>query len=301
MNTNELISTDFRQRFVFDELDARGCIVHLGKTCEAIQTTHHYPANLAKVLNQFALAAALLRDSIKIEGSLTIQLRTQGAIKLIMADCMSDRRIRAIAEYESDRLAPNDAIHLDQLDNSAVLAITITPDDGERYQSIVPIENATLAQCLADYFDRSEQLPSDFAFYADEESALGISLHALPAQKIIDKSDSEQNFERLKMLLKTLTPEEALSLSSADILTRLFHQESCRLFDSHGVEFGCVCSESKSLNAIRSLGQQEVTELIAEQRLEGNEQLVVDCHFCFQRYEFGFQELESLFDESNGI
>lgn len=295
MNINELTQTDFRQRFVFDELDARGCIVRLDKTCEAIQATHHYPENLAKVLNQFALAAALLRDSIKIDGSLTIQLRTKGEIKLIMADCMSDRRIRAIAEYESDLLAPNHPILLDQFDNSAVLAITITPDEGERYQSIVPIENATLAECLSDYFDRSEQLPSDFAFYANEESALGISLHALPAQKVLDKSESESHFERLNVLLKTLTPEEALGLNSTDILTRLFHQESCRLFESHGVEFGCVCSESKSLEAIGSLGQDEVMALTSEQREQGNETLVVDCHFCFQRYEFDFHQLEQLF------
>ena len=295
MNTLEQTNTDFRQRFVFDELDVRGCIVQLTQTCEAIQATHHYPENLAKVLNQFALAAALLRDSIKIDGSLTIQLRTQGAIKLIMADCMSDRRIRAIAEYEQEELAPNDAILLDQLDNSAVLAITISPDDGERYQSIVPIENATLAQCLADYFDRSEQLPSSFAFYANKDKAFGLSLHALPAQKVTNKADSDAHFERLNMLLKTLTEEEALSLSSTDVLTRLFHEESCRLFDAHDVEFGCVCSVSKSLDAIKSLGQEEVTSLIAEQQEQGNANLVVDCHFCFQRYEFEFDDLEKIF------
>ena len=65
-----MIKTDIRQRFVFDELDARGCIVRLSETCDAIQNTHHYPSNLAKLLNQFALAATLLRDSVKIDGCL---------------------------------------------------------------------------------------------------------------------------------------------------------------------------------------------------------------------------------------
>jgi len=298
MNTHEQKESDFRQRFVFDELDVRGCIVQLNQTCDEIQATHHYPANLAKVLNQFALAATLLRDSIKIDGSLTIQLRTQGTINLIMADCMSDRRIRAIAEYEQDQLAANDPIHLNQFGDGAVLAITITPDDGERYQSIVPIEHASLAQCLADYFDRSEQLPSAFAFYASEERALGISLHALPAQKVSNKTDSDAHFERLNLLLKTLTEDEALDLSSSEILTRLFHEESCRLFDSQSVEFGCVCSETKSLEAIYSLGEDDVNNLIAEQREQGNENLIVDCHFCFQRYEFSFETLQSLFQST---
>lgn len=298
MNTLQTTKTDFRQRFVFDDLDVRGCIVRLEQTCDEIQSTHHYPANLASVLNQFALAAALLRDSIKIDGSLTIQLRTEGAIKLIMADCLSDRRVRAISEYEQDNLAASAPILLDQLGKGAVLAITITPDDGERYQSIVPIEHATLAECLKDYFERSEQLPSTFAFYTNEKSAFGIALHALPAQKVSDKADSESHFQRLHVLLKTLTEAEALTLDSEQILTRLFHEESCRLFDSHGVEFGCVCSQLKSLEAIKSLGKEDVATLIAEQQAQDNSSLVVDCHFCFQRYEFEFDMLNTLFDDT---
>lgn len=286
---------DIRQRFVFDELDARGCIVRLGKTCEAIQATHHYPANLAKLLNQFALAATLLRDSIKIDGSLTIQLRSDGPIKLIMADCLSDRRVRAISEYDSAELAANDAINLDTLDKNATLAITITPDEGERYQSIVPIEHASLSECLEDYFQRSEQLPSLFRLLTNESQAVGISIHAMPQEKVDDKSVTEEHFERIKMLLATLDTQEALAIETEQVLTRLFHDESCRLFESHPVEFGCVCSPTKSLDAIVSLGQGDVNELIEEQRTQGNDNLVVDCHFCFQRYEFSFEHVNGLF------
>ena len=286
---------DIRQRFVFDELDARGCIVRLSDTCEAIQATHHYPANLAKLLNQFALAATLLRDSIKIEGSLTIQLRTPGAIRLIMADCLSDRRVRAIAEYDTDELASSDTIALDQLGQGAMLAITITPDDGERYQSIVPIENATLSACLQDYFQRSEQLPSLFHLLADKERAVGIAIHALPKTKVKDAKQAAEHFERLGALLNTLACDEALSLDNENVLTRLFHEEQCRLFDAHAVEFGCVCSATKSLDAIKSLGQDDVQGLIAEQQAKGHDELVVDCHFCFQRYQFQFADVRGLF------
>jgi len=288
--------SDFRQRFVFDQLDVRGCIVQLGSTCESIQATHHYPDNLAKVLNQFALAATLLRDSIKFDGSLTIQLRTSGSINLIMADCMTDRRVRAIAEYNSEALVPNDSIHLNELGQGATLAITISPEEGERYQSIVPIEHASLAECLQDYFARSEQLPSLFSFHADATRALGIALHALPAEKITDQDDSKAHFERLRALLHTLSDEEALTLQSAEILTQLFHEESCRLFDANAVEFGCICSSEKSLNALKALGQEDVNALINEQESLGNMSLVVDCHFCFQRYEFEFNKLINLFD-----
>ncbi|NND81317.1 MAG: redox-regulated molecular chaperone Hsp33, partial [Gammaproteobacteria bacterium] len=159
-------SRDLKQRFVFDQSDARGCYVRLTETVADIQATHHYPDNLAKVLNEFALAVVLLRDSIKVDGSITIQLRAPGAISLIMADCLADKRVRAIAEYDGSALAANDPVELASFGDGAVMAITITPRQGERYQSIVPIEQATLAGCLEDYFARSEQLPSWFVLCA---------------------------------------------------------------------------------------------------------------------------------------
>lgn len=271
--------------------------MRLNETCETIQATHHYPPVLAALLNQFALAATLLRDSIKFEGSLTIQLRTPGAIKLIMADCLSDRRVRAIAEYESDALAASQSLELDQLGQGAVLAITITPDEGERYQSIVPIENPSLAECLQDYFQRSEQLPSLFSFFADSEQAFGMALHALPAEKSTSQEQADEAFYRLQALTSTLTQEEALSLDAESLLTRLFHEESCRVFEAHSVAFGCVCSAEKSLEAIRSLGQDDVAELIAERKKRGDDGVTVDCHFCFQRYQFSYSEVAGLFKQ----
>ena len=296
MSELEQVELDYRQRFVFDEVDVRGCIVRLEKTCRNIQATHHYPSSLADLLNQFALAATLLRDSVKIDGSLTIQLRSEGAIKLIMADCLSDRRIRAISEYDQEHVFASGPIHLNDLDSSAVLAITITPDEGERYQSIVPIENATLAECLRDYFERSEQFPSSFNFFANSKMALGIVLHALPQQRVRDTKEAQEKFTHLNVLLNSLTQDEAISLSSQDILTRLFHEESCRLFDSNLVEFGCVCSREKSFDAIHSLHKDELRALIETEKKKDRKSLVVDCHFCFQRYEFDFQELTQSID-----
>lgn len=290
------MNSDFRQRFVFDNLDVRGCIVRLDDTSTNIQATHHYPSNLANLLNEFALAATLLRDSIKLDGSLTIQLRTKGAIELIMADCMADRRVRAIAEYSQEDLAADQLLALNQLGEGAILAITITPEEGDRYQSIVPIEHASLAECLQDYFVRSEQLPSAFSFNSSDEQALGIALHALPKEKITDAKLATEHFERLQMLLGTLTQEEAIELDAQNILTRLFHEESCRLFESYPVEFGCVCSAEKSLDAVRALGLEDVKQLVQEQTSEGKKSLVVDCHFCFQRYDFEFDQLLGLFN-----
>ena len=285
---------DYSRRFVFENMDARGCYVRLQETLESIQATHHYPENLARVLNLFAITAVLMRDSIKIDGSVTIQLRTPGAIQLIMADCMADKRVRAIAEYDAEELAPSDPIDFSAFDPGAVLAITIIPDEGERYQSIVPIEHPSLQACLEDYFNRSEQLPTWFALFAERDQAVGIAIHALPPRKVINAQQSQEQFDHLKIMLETMTGEEALGLDSQEALTRLFHQDHCRVFKPQRIDFGCECSTEKSLEAIRALGREDVESLIGEQRVKGNTSLVVDCHFCFQRYEFDFNQIRRL-------
>jgi len=211
-----------------------------------------------------------------------------------MADCMANRKIRAISEYENNELPLSESIALNQLGDGAVLAITISPDDGERYQSIVPIEHESLEKCLQDYFQRSEQLPSLFKLLGNEKTACGISIHALPQEKVKDKAIAEQHFERLEYLLNSLKVDEALSLENDRILTRLFHEESCRLFGKQTVEFGCICSAQKSLDALKSLGTSDLQNLINEQKQQGEEALVVDCHFCFQRYEFNFDQVQGL-------
>ena len=290
-----MATVDFTQRFVFDQVDARGCYVRLQETLVDIQATHHYPDHLALILNEFSLAAVLLRDSIKVDASVTIQLRTPGAISLIMADCMADRRVRAIAEYDSEELNSSQRLALNGLGEGAVLAITITPLEGERYQSLVPIEHEQLSDCLEAYFERSEQLPTWFSLHASREAGVGIAIHALPGQDDLIDDSLIDDFLRLKSLLETVALPEALELDSQNLLNRLFHQESCRLFETKSVAFGCVCSEEKSLDALRGLGEKELMGLIDEQRQEGKDKLTVDCHFCFQRYQFEFGPLESLF------
>ena len=270
--------------------------MRLQETTEQVQATHHYPPTLASVLNQFTLAAVLLRDSLKFDGSLTIQLRTPGAIQLLIADCLADQTVRAICEYDAAEIKPNSDIKLNQLGAGSVLAITITPEEGERYQSIVPIETENLSNCLEDYFERSEQLPSRFKFLANQQTGLGIALHALPKEKVSDADQASEHFDRLNALLNTLSLEEALNLDSKSILTRLFHDEQCRLFDPHNVEFGCPCSAQKSLDSITALGKDEVQSLINEQKQRGETKVVIDCHFCFQRYDFDYATIIAVFD-----
>jgi len=285
---------DLAQRFSFDDLDARGCYVSLKNTIADIQSTHHYPKVLAELLNEFAVSAVLLRDSVTLDGSLTIQYRagsnSDAAISMIIADCSSEYGVRAICEFDSNALAPNiEQLDLREISTDATLTITISPNEGKRYQGIVAIDSANLADCLQDYFLRSEQLPSRFEIVAEADQAIGISIHAMPEQDSEIVATLKDDWQRLNILMDTLTQEEVLGLDADNLLTRLFHEENCRLHDSKSVMFSCDCSYQRSAAAIQSLGNEEIKAIMAEQEV-----VSIDCHFCFQRYEFDQQALEAL-------
>lgn len=288
-----VLKKDFIQRFSFDELDARGCYVRLDKTIEDIQATHHYPEPLAKLLNEFALSAVLLRDSVKLDGSLTIQYRSDDAISMIVADCSTDYGVRAVCEYDASALSgTGDEIDLKTLSNNATLTITISPKNGQRYQGVVAIESASLSDCLQDYFLRSEQLPSRFTIVTDRQQAVGISLYALPEQDSEIVAILKDDWQRLNILMDTLTADEMRELEASEILRRLFHEENCRSYDAKAVRFQCDCSRERSAKALKSLGVQELMNIKQEQEV-----VSIDCHFCFQRYEFNHDDLDSMISE----
>lgn len=287
------LSHDFIKRFSFDQLNARGCYVRLEQTILNIQETHHYPKPLAKLLNQFAVSAVLLRDSVKLDGNLTIQYGSDDAISLIVADCSTEYGTRAVCEYDAAALAGIDGeIDLQTLSSNATLTITISPKNGNRYQGVVAIEASSLAECLQDYFLRSEQLPSRFVIMADSHQGVGISLYALPEQDSEIVAILKDDWQRLNFLMDTLKEDEMRELDVNELLRRLFHEEQCRSYEEKSVRFQCDCSRERSAAALKSLGVQELENIKQEQ-----ETISIDCHFCFQRYEFNHHHIDAMLNE----
>ena len=88
-------SADTLRRFIFDKGAVRGEIVHLRATWEAVLTRHDYPPVLRARMGEFMAASALLAATLKFEGSLTMQVQTEGPVNLLVVECSSERVMRA--------------------------------------------------------------------------------------------------------------------------------------------------------------------------------------------------------------
>lgn len=280
---------DFSQRFLFDDSDVRGELVALHESYQHVLAKHDYPPAVAQLLGELMAAAALLVGTLKFDGLLVLQARSNGAVPLLMVECSSARELRGIARYESAQLG--ELATLSELMPDGVLAITVEPTQGQRYQGIVDLDGADLAACLTNYFQTSEQLATRFWLHADGRSARGLLLQQLPADRLLDADERQESWLHLLTLANTLSAEELLALDNETLLHRLYHEETLRLFEPNTLSFRCSCSRERSGNALVSLGLEDAENLVAEQ----GGAVVIDCQFCNERYSFDAADVAQLF------
>ena len=278
-----MITGDSLQRFIFENVPIRGEIVHLDATWQAVLERRQYPPRVREVLGELMAAAALLTSTLKFDGRLIMQIQGKGPVNLLVVECTSERKMRAIAQWQGE--VPD--APLSELVGDGRLAVTIDPQKGqERYQAIVALEGLTVAAAFENYFARSEQLATRLWLASDPRQAAGMLLQRLPEAEHTD----DDAWVRAVHLGATLTREELLALPVREIVHRLYHEEDIRLFSRMPVSFRCSCSRARVEAVLRMLGRDEIHSILDEQG-----SVSVDCEFCGGRYEFDRIDAEQLF------
>jgi molecular chaperone Hsp33 len=285
MPLKEELTKDLSQRFLFEESDIRGDIVQVRDGYRAMVARHDYPPVVQRLLGEFAVAGLLLGSTIKFKGRLILQVRSQGQIPLLMVEVTHNNTFRGIARI----LEQVDSENFAELFESGTLVVTVDPEVGERYQSLVPLSDGGLASCLMHYFEQSEQLQTWLMLTADDHGAAGFLLQQLPRQ--LEKSDADRDirWEHTRNLGESLKIEELRTLSVEQILIRLYHDQPLRLMAQNVVAFACTCSEERMASALVSLGEAEIHDLFKDTK-----DVELTCEFCNQQYAFNRQAIYAL-------
>lgn len=268
-------SSDSLRRFLFEHASLRGEIVRLDATWQSVIDRHDYPDALRDLMGELCAAAVLLAATLKLQGSMVLQIHGKGALKLLVVECTGDLELRATAKWEGD-LAQGT---LQELVGDGRFVITLDPKDGNlAYQGIVALEGDSIAEILQNYMTRSEQLETRLWLAADGKSAGGMLLQKLPQP---DEVPDDEPWENAVQIANTLKPEELLNVPSAELVHLLYHEEDIRLFDAQDVVFRCTCSRENVARMLRMVGREEVAAIIDERG-----DVEVHCEFCNQRYVF---------------
>lgn len=279
---------DILQRFLFEHANVRGEIVRLKATYRAITERHPYPLSVQRLLGEALACTALLSATIKFEGTLILQIQSDGPIHLLVTQINEHFHLRGLAKWHGDNPPDNFAQALGE----GRLALTITPHEGERYQGIVSLEGETLSAAVQKYFDQSEQLPTHLFLASNEQFAAGFLLQTTPNHS---SSDPDYFWEHVVHLAKTLTADELLSLSNETLLKRLFHEEDVRIFEPATVSFRCECTVERMERALRLYGYEEAQNILLT-----NKHVTVTCEFCHRHYDFDQVDIERIFRSDVG-
>jgi molecular chaperone Hsp33 len=259
------------------------------------------PPVLVGLLGELAAASALLAGNIKFDGSIVLQLQGNGPVRLIMVECTSTLDLRATAHLREDATPASDATLQDLLnaDGQGRFMVMLDPSGRQAgataYQGIVPLEGDTVAAVLEHYMKHSEQLDTRLWLAADAQACAGLLLQRMPGESAPSGATEQSEaadaaWTHCATLADTLGTDELRTTDSDTLIRRLFWEDDLLVFPEQAVRWHCPCSRERVAGMLRTLGREEVEDILAEQGL-----VHIACNFCGQPYDFDAVDCAALF------
>lgn len=245
---------DSVQRFLFEDLDIRGARVRLSGVWHRLMRDRDYPEAVARLLGELCATTVLLADNLKQPARLTLQLRGQGPVSLLVIDCSQSLNLRCMAHHEGELASDAGSAPLALLGDGQLMLSLDADTMREPYQSIVPVVGKDIAAVFEHYLEQSEQLASRFFLASSAEGVSGLFLQKMPGA---DARDAD-GWARIEALASTLSADELLGLDGEALLRRLFAEEDIRLFAAREITSQSPQDWDKVRNMLRTLGRDEV-------------------------------------------
>jgi molecular chaperone Hsp33 len=270
------------QSFVLEDVGIRGTLVRLEETWQQVVAAHDYTPAVRSLLGEGVAAALLLASGLKSTPSVSLQLQSEGPLKLLLVQCTNGQRVRGMASFKP-------ALETRPLLGDGRMVVNLdTGKPNGFFQGIVPLTSAKLDECLEAYFAQSEQLETRLILKTSEQRVAGLLLQVLPGHGERELTD---DFESAAACAATVSAEELTSLAAEELLPKLFAGHAIRLFAARPVAHDCRCTPERLAGVVQMLGADEVKNLLAEQ---GHVEL--KCEFCNRAFRYDERQAQAILD-----
>ncbi len=288
--------------FYLPQRPVRGRLVRLGPVADALLTRHANHPVVTRLAGEALALAAALASALKFRGSFSLQAKGDGPVSMLLADCTDNGALRGYARADVEKLglllAATPAPDAASLLGAGYLAFTV--DQGgaaERYQGIVAIEGAHLADMALHYFATSEQLRC-FVRLAAAETDDGWRAAALILEQVAGEggteaaTDPEAGAEAWRTALAlagTVTDEELLqdALPPETLIWRLFSGEGVAIDRPRALAYGCRCSRQRLSGILEGFSADDLDHMA----VSGD--IVMTCEFCNLDFRFARSDVRS--------
>jgi len=239
-----------------------------------------------------------LGGALKFDGIFTVQTKGDGAISMVAADMTTPGSMRGYASFEQEKLdlltSGNTPMNVENYLGKGYAAFTIDAgEEHKRYQGIVDLEGENLADCMENYFDKSEQIDTLLRVAVEKVDgnwrAGGLMIQRLPDENATEfnQDREEENWRNAQALAGTITPEELTSsiLKSAELLYKLFHEDGVWLYDPQELVDQCSCSVERVMNTLKTFAGEDLEDMADDGVI------TADCQFCSSKYEIRVEDI----------
>ena len=269
--------------FTFESLPVRGEIIQLQSAWQRMQLGHDYADAVSEVLGHAAAATGLIAQSLKFDGTITLQISGGGPMSMLVMQCSSNLELRGMASSDPGLGSSS----YKELAAGAKCAITVDAGEMERpYQGIVDVCGNNLSDSLANYYARSAQIPSHLQLVASQAYCGGILLQQMPGGRGLDADD----WRRLGLLAATLRASDLAGGIGHELLGKLFAEDDVRVYKPRPAVFRCRCSQRRAEQVLKLLGEGESREACAELG-----RVDVTCEYCGRTRTFDAVDISRLF------
>jgi len=271
---------------------ARILVINSRKMINDMIDTHHTSPTGSAALGRVVSAVSMIGTMLAERGdTVTVSFSGDGeAGKIIgVADYFGN-----VKGYIQNPLVNPPKKHNGKLDvgravGRGTLSFVKSMGEGEPQTGMIEIVSGEIAEDIATYFAKSEQVPTvlSLGVLVDKDysclAAGGVLIQLLPFpdEKTVDLI--ERNAAELTNVSRYFN-EGLTNVEIADIALRDVPYD---VFDTLEVEYKCDCSRERMLEKIKSLGKKEISTMLAEQEAEGKpRELTAVCRFCNSEYTF---------------
>ncbi len=275
------------ERFLFDNHGVRGEITRLKTPFEDLIHDDE-PDCLKKVMMELAVSSVLVASTLKDGSEIMVQIRggKDAPLKYALINIRQDLSFYGSCALKEGQAVANDASIHDLCGQDGILALSVFPQNGVKWQGIVALSNESIGATLENYFKDSQQLPTRFFITTDlkEKQSGGIMLQIIP-----EVEGNLDSLEHLSVLAATLSANELFTLPLNESLGRLFAHEETKVYGEKEVLFKCICSKSRCENALLQLDKGELKSMA-----EDANGTSMTCQHCGKTYSFTQDELKTL-------
>jgi molecular chaperone Hsp33 len=262
---------------------------------------HQTSPTVSAALGRVLTGTLLLGSSLKEFDRLTVKIEAKGAVGGIVAEATADGTVRGYVKNPDVELPPKEN---GKFDVSGIIGegmFYVIRESGydlglhrEPYVGAVPITSGEIAEDFAYYLAKSEQIPSAVllgVLLQPEEPLVkasgGVMIQILPGANEHIVTMIEDTIRHAPHLTSIIS-EGATAL---DLVKLALGEIDFEVLEEKEISFECNCSFDRAVSLISSLGKDEVSSMLAEDK--GAQ---MTCGFCNEVYTLDENDLQKMLE-----